>query len=75
MAGPFQNIRSDGYGTFTCITQHNHAVVHRNFILLHGVQITIPAVLGDFQMRGRSIKQDTLATCLYHILHGGKEPA
>ena len=72
MTGTFQYVRGDGYGAFPCITQHNHAVVHGNFVFLHGIQIAIPTILGDFQMRGCSIKQDTLATCLYHILHGGK---
>ena len=72
VARTFQNIRSDGYGAFTCVTQHNHAVVHRDFILLHGIQISVPAILGDFQMRRRTVKQDTLTTCLYHILHGSE---
>ena len=72
MLGTFQYVRGDGYGTFPGITQHNHAVVYGNLVFLHGIQIAIPAVFGDFQMRGCSIKQDTLAACLYHILYSSK---
>ena len=31
-------VGSDGDGAFTGVAQQNHAVVHRNFILLHGIQ-------------------------------------
>ena len=43
----FQQVGSDGDGAFTGVAQQNHAVVHRNFILLHGIQVAVPAILGN----------------------------
>ena len=68
----FQQVGSDGDGTFTGVAQQNHAVVHRNFILLHGIQVAVPAIFGNLQVGSRTIEKDTLASGLYHVFHGGK---
>ena len=46
-SGRFLLSGSDGDGAFTGVAQQNHAVVHRNFILLHGIQVAVPAILGN----------------------------
>lgn len=45
----FQQVGSDGDGAFTGVAQQNHAVVHWNFILLHGIQVAVPAILGNLR--------------------------
>ena len=67
-----QQVGSDGDGAFAGVAQQNHAVVHRNLILLHGIQIAVPAVFGNLQVGSRTIEKDTLASGLYHVFHCGK---
>ena len=42
------------------------------FVFLHGVQISVASVFGDFKMWIGSVKEDALASCLNHVLHSGK---
>ena len=67
-----QQVGRYGNGAFTVVAQLYHAVVHRHFVFLHGIQIAVPPVFGNLQMRRCAVEEDAFASGLNHVLYGGK---
>ena len=73
--GAFQQGGSNGNCFLAGITQLDHALVYRNPVLLHGIQIPVPPVLGDFEVRGGAVKKMRLHPVCIIYSTAANEPA